>query len=65
MSIQKILDCSLMTKDGHFGIVIRIHNENTGWKPHHAGVQVHGEEGIRWIPFHNIIDAGDGALIEI
>jgi len=34
----------------------RVHNE--------AGVQVPGEENIRWIPLARLVDLGSGALAE-
>jgi len=54
-------------KNGRFGMVIRIHDdaENVQWNKNHAGVQVHDEEKIRWVPFENIIDWGGGALAEV
>ena len=54
------------TVDGKLGLFIRIKNsaaEDEGDSL--IGVQVPGEENIRWIPLSNLHDLGGGALIEI
>ncbi|MEH2201197.1 hypothetical protein [Nostoc sp.] len=44
--------------DGRFGLLIRGDEQE-------AGIQVPGEEQIRWMPLASIEIVGDGALIEV
>lgn len=51
----------ILLSDGAFGLVIRWPN----LLPHECGVQVPGEDDIRWIPIGRIKDLGQGALVEV
>lgn len=51
-------DAPIILADGQFGIVIR-------WHEGKVGVQVPGEEDIRWLKVETITDLGNGALIEV
>jgi len=50
-----------LLKDGRMGSLIRSPRDDDDL----CGVQVSGEEDIRWISFKNLIDRGGGALQEI
>mgnify|MGYP003454049713 CR=1 FL=1 len=60
MTKEELLKCEnntpVLLADGKFGVLIRWGQE--------AGVQVSGEEDIRWIPVERLADKGGGALIE-
>lgn len=51
-----VLDDMVRLADGHFGIVIRLGAQ--------VGVQVPGEEEIRWISPENLTHDGNGAWTE-
>lgn len=50
-------DPPILLRDGSFGLLIRL------W-PDGGGVQVPGDEDIRIIPYEQIADIGDGALVQ-
>lgn len=50
-----------LLKDGRMGSFIRFPRDDDDL----CGIQVPGEEDIRWISFKNLIDRGGGALQEI
>ncbi|MEH1808456.1 hypothetical protein [Nostoc sp.] len=62
MNYQQYLDLKgeppVKLADGRFGLLIRGDEQE-------VGIQVPGEEQIRWIPLASIELVGDGALIEI
>ncbi len=51
--------CPVKCADGAFGLAIRWYQDENG-----IGVQVPGEDGIRWISVGRIIEDGNGALSE-
>ncbi|MHC5779983.1 hypothetical protein [Nostoc sp.] len=62
MNYQQYLELKgeppVLLADGKFGLLIR-------GDEHSCGIQVPGEEQIRWIPLASIEITGDGAMIEI
>ena len=59
------LNSPVMTKDFCLGLLIRLPTDDPGSKLNGlCGVQVPGEDDVRWIPVDNIVDAGNGALME-
>lgn len=50
-------DPPIFLADGMFGLAIRLGQTD-------IGVQVPGEENIRWLPLASIVDEGAGALRE-
>jgi hypothetical protein len=62
MNYQELLSLEsnspIRLSDGKFGIIIRTGEDE-------AGVQVPGEEDIRWLALPTIGIVGDGALVEL
>lgn len=59
MSTDEIqANAPIWLSDGAFGLVIRF-GENE------IGVQVPGEEEIRWVPIGEVSEVGAGALVQI
>lgn len=56
---ESVSPLPILLADGHFGLVIQ-------WDDHRdkIGVQVYGEDNIRWIDAAQVFDKGNGALIQ-
>ena len=52
-------DYPVLCNDGHFGMIIRyIKEENT------CGIQVYGEDNIRWVNVDELFYMGSGVLFQ-
>lgn len=58
MKIDEIQsNAPIRLSDGAFGLVIRFGDDE-------IGVQVPGEDEIRWVPLDEVIGMGEGALVQ-
>ena len=62
-ALSLMFNMPIALKDGKMGLLIKW-CEGNEIDPDTIGVQVPGEESIRWLDVADVIKVGDGALIE-